>query len=57
MINDLNILLPEIFLSISIFLILMIGVFVNKSYNLVTNLSLLSLIIVILIIFNGENTS
>ena len=57
MIDSLNILLPEIFLSISIFLILMIGVFVNKSYNLVTNLSLLSLIILILIIFNSESTS
>ncbi len=57
MINDLNILFPEIFLSLSIFLILMIGVFVNKSYNLVTNLSLLSLIIVMLIIFNGESLS
>ncbi len=56
MINDLNILLPEIFLSVSIFIILMVGVFVNKSYNLVTNLSLLSLIILALIIFNGENT-
>ncbi len=57
MINDLNILLPEIFLSVSIFLILMIGVFIKKSYNLVTNLSLLSLIVAILIILNGENTS
>ncbi len=57
MIENLNILLPEIFLSISIFLILMIGVFVNKSYNLVTNISFLCLIILILIIFNNENTS
>ena len=57
MINNLNILFPEIFLSLSIFLILMIGVFVKKSYNFVNNLSLLSLIVVILIIFNGENLS
>jgi len=56
MINNLNILLPEIFLSISVSLILMVGVFVKKSYNLVTNLSLLSLIILILIIFNSEST-
>ncbi len=56
MINNLNILLPEIFLSISIFLILMIGVFVKKSYNLVTNLSIFSLIILILIIYNSDNT-
>ena len=57
MINNLNILFPEIFLSISIFVILMIGVFINKSYNLVTNLSLSSLIILILIILNGESSS
>ena len=57
MINSLNILLPEIFLSISIFLILMIGVFVKESYNLVTNLSCLSLVLLILIIFNGESTA
>ena len=56
MIDNLNILLPEIFLSISIFLILMIGVFVKKSYSLVTNLSIFSLIILILIIFNSDNT-
>ena len=57
MTNEINILFPEIFLSISVFLILMIGVFVNKSYKLVTNLSLLSLIILVLIILNGESTS
>ena len=34
--NNLNIILPEIFLSLSIFSILMIGVFVKESYNLVT---------------------
>ena len=39
MINDLNILAPEIFLTLSIFLILMIGVFNKKSFNLVFNLS------------------
>ena len=57
MIDNLNILFPEIFLSISIFLILMIGVFLNKSYTLVTNLSLLTLITLILIIFNSESVS
>ena len=56
MINNLNILFPEIFLSVSILLILMIGVFVNKSYNLVTNLSFLSLIVLVLIILNSEST-
>ncbi len=54
---NLNILLPEIFLSISIFVILMLGVFFKKSYNLVTNLSLLALVILIVIILNTESTS
>ena len=54
---NLNILLPEIFLLISIFLILMVGVFFKKSYNLVTNLSLIALVILIVIILNTESTS
>jgi NADH-quinone oxidoreductase subunit N len=55
MINNLNILLPEIFLTISIFSILMIGVFVKKSFNLIFNLSSLIMIITIAIIFNRSN--
>ena len=35
MINNLNILLPEIFLTQSIFSILMIGVFIKNSFNLI----------------------
>ena len=54
---NLNILLPEIFLSISIFVILLLGVFFKKSYNLVTNLSVIALVILILIILNTESTS
>ena len=52
--NNLNILLPEIFLSLSIFSILMIGVFVKKSYNLITKLSLLILLITIFTIYNSD---
>ena len=55
MINILNILLPEIFLSLSIFAILMIGVFIKNSFNLIFNLSSLIIVITIAIIFN--NTS
>ena len=55
MINILNILLPEIFLSLSIFTILMIGVFTKNSFNLIFNLSSLIIVITIAIIFN--NTS
>jgi NADH-quinone oxidoreductase subunit N len=55
MINNLNILFPEIFLSLSIFSILMLGVFTKKSFNLIFNLSSLIIIITLAIIFN--NTS
>ena len=55
MIYNLNILLPEIFLTLSIFSILMIGVFVKKSFNLIFNLSSLIIAITIAIIFNRPN--
>ena len=55
MLNNLNILLPEIFLTLSIFSILMIGVFIKNSFNLIFNLSSLILIITIGIILNNPN--
>ncbi len=55
MINSLNILLPEIFLSISIFSILMIGVFIKKSFNLIFNLTSLIIIILISIILSSPS--
>ncbi len=55
MINSLNILLPEIFLSLSIFAILMLGVFIKKSFNIIFHLTLLILILTIAIIFNNPN--
>ena len=54
MINNLNILLPEIFLAISIMTILMVGVFNKNSYNLVTKLSLFIILLTIFILFNKE---
>ncbi len=56
MINNLNILLPEVFLTLSIFSILMIGVFTKKSFNLVFNLSSITLLVTAGIIFNSSNT-
>jgi NADH-quinone oxidoreductase subunit N len=53
MIDNLNILFPEIFLSLSVLSILMIGVFVKKSFNLIFNLSSLIIIVTIAIILNG----
>ena len=55
MLNNLNILLPEVFLTLSIFSILMIGVFIKNSFNLIFNLSSLILIITIGIILNNPN--
>jgi len=55
MLNNLNILVPEIFLTLSIFSILMIGVFLKKSFNLIFNLSLIIILITIAIILNNPS--
>ena len=55
MINNLNILLPEIFLTLSIFSLLMIGVFLKNSFNLIFNLSSIIIIMTTAIIFNRPN--
>ena len=57
MINNLNILLPEIFLTISIFSALMIGVFIKNSFNLIFNLSSIIILMTIAIILNNSNSS
>ena len=54
MIANLDIMLPEI-LSLSIFSILMIGVFVKNSFNLIFNLTSLIIIITISIILTNPN--
>tara|TARA_B100001559_G_scaffold315021_1_gene316259 strand:- start:12 stop:1427 length:1416 start_codon:yes stop_codon:yes gene_type:complete len=56
MINNLNILLPEIFLTLSIFSILMIGVFIKNSFNLIFNLTSLIILLTIVIIFNSSSS-
>ena len=55
MINNLKIMLPEIFLSLSIFSILLIGVFKKKSFNLIFNLTSLIIIATITIILINPN--
>ncbi len=52
MINSLSILLPELFLTTSIFSILMIGVFIKKSFNLIFNLTTIIILITIAIVYN-----
>ena len=55
MINSLNIMIPEIFLSLSTFAILMIGVFIKKSFNLIFNLTSLIIIFTIIIVLTSPN--
>ena len=52
-----NLILPEIFLSLSIFGTLLVGVFFKNSYNLVTNISYVIIISLLLIIINSFNES
>ena len=56
MINNLNIMFPEIFLSLSIFLILLIGVYIKNSFNLIFNVSSLIIIVTITIILTSPNS-
>ncbi len=55
--NDLNLIFPEIFLSIFIMFLLLVGVFKKNSSNLVYNLSIVSLIIILFLNFNNFKTS
>jgi NADH-quinone oxidoreductase subunit N len=55
--ENFDLIIPEIFLSLSIFLTLLIGVFFKNSYNLVTNLTYLIIVSLLLIIFNSFNES
>ena len=55
MINNFNIILPEIFLSLSIFSILMIGVFIKDSFNLVFNLTMMVILITITIVLTSPS--
>ena len=55
MIYNLNIMLPEIFLSLAIFSILLIGVFIKKSFNIIFNLTSLIIVVTIAIIITGPN--
>ena len=54
--DNLNLVLPEIFLSLSIMFLLIFGVFKKNSFYLIHNISLLVLVITAVITFN-ETTS
>ena len=53
MINNLNFVYPELFISLSIMFLLIFGVFKNKSSNLIYNLSIFSLIATIAILLSN----
>jgi NADH-quinone oxidoreductase subunit N len=55
--ENFNLILPEIFLALSIFVTLLIGVFFKNSYSLVTNLTYVIIVSLLLIIFNSFNES
>ena len=56
--ENLYILLPELIMFVSICSLLMLGVFLKNSYSLISNLSLLVLILIGVIIFdNGLDRS
>ncbi len=57
MIYNLSVLLPEVFLTMSIFITLMVGVFTKKSFNLIFNLTSFIILITILILLNSSGTS
>jgi len=48
--------LPELFLSVSVMVLLILGVFVNKSFKLVYLLSILSLVFATVLILNQDDT-
>ena len=55
--KDLNLIFPEIFLSIFIMILLLLGVYKKNSSNLVYSLSIISLIIILFLNFNNFDTS
>ena len=55
--NDLNLIFPEIFLSIFIMFLLLLGVYKKNSSNLVYSLSIVSLIIILFLNFNNFDSS
>ena len=57
MIKELHFIYPEIFLSLSIMFLLLLGVFKKNSANLINNLSIVTLLGVIILITNNQITN
>jgi len=50
--DQLNLIIPELFLTISIMILLMIGVFYKNSFNLIFKLSMIALLATFILLFN-----
>ena len=50
--TNLNLIFPEIFISLAIMFLLIVGVFKKNSSNLIYNLTIISLLIALALIFN-----
>ena len=50
--DQLNLIIPELFLTISIMILLMIGVFYKNSFNLIFKLSTIVLLATFILLFN-----
>ena len=55
--TDIKFLIPEIFLSISIFSLLIIGVFLKNSFEIIYKSSMFVIFSLLLIIFTSDNDS
>ena len=55
--ENLDLILPEIFISIIIMLFLIIGVFKKKSSSLIYNLTTISLVVLLAIVYNLNSIS
>ncbi len=53
----LNFLIPEILLSVSVMVLLILGVFLKNSFETIYRLSILLILLILLIILTGENES
>ena len=51
---DLNFIIPEIFLTLSILVFILIGVFVKNSFEIIYKLSLFLIFLLIVIIFSNK---
>ena len=55
--DNLNLISPEIFISLSTMFLLILGVFKKNSSNIIYNLSIISLLITIILLFNNPMTN